>query len=446
MKTKNKMIALLGIAILRCSVFLVALPSIAAKQTTQKVSASEVTTASEDDFVLGIYGNANEDDTIDMRDLTYVKLIFFGKRQETELADAKYDGEINPLDFVQIKLIIVGKEKEITIVDEVDRIVTVSMPVERMGVAYAATATVIKAIGAEDKVVGVGSTIKAENMKILFPKLSQLPSIGSTWAPDVEGVLVLEPDLVLMVTSGSATETLAKQLEGTGIPVIGAYCTSPLTYTETVEKLAYILNKRTEAEKYSDWYESCLNIIKSWTEGLSEADKPRVFDTYRWSGAWKTYGRDNPSVNQIIKMAGGINIAGDLPGSCIAVDLEWVITENPSIIVVHSGWPPHTFGYDVDDISGAKTFREEFMNLSEFKNLKAVKDGKVYLIYSDVLAWRAWFLAPLYFAKWFHPELFEDLNPNAIHQEWLTEFMHIDYDLKDHGVFVYHPEKHSDGK
>ncbi|MCK4734944.1 MAG: hypothetical protein KAT65_21000, partial [Methanophagales archaeon] len=62
MKTKNKLLALLEIAIVLCSVFLVALPAtvIAAEQATQKVSASEVATASEDEYVLGIYGNANE--------------------------------------------------------------------------------------------------------------------------------------------------------------------------------------------------------------------------------------------------------------------------------------------------------------------------------------------------------------------------------------------------
>ena len=40
-------------------------------------------------------------------------------------------------------------------------------------------------------------------------------------------------------------------------------------------------------------------------------------------------------------------------------------------------------------------------------------------------------------AKWFHPELFEDLDPQAIHQEFLTEFQRLDYDLDERGVFVY---------
>ena len=71
MKTRNKIVALVEIAVVLCSMFLVALPAIAAEQETQKVSASEVTAASEDDFILEIYGNANEDECIDMRDYTY---------------------------------------------------------------------------------------------------------------------------------------------------------------------------------------------------------------------------------------------------------------------------------------------------------------------------------------------------------------------------------------
>ena len=46
-------------------------------------------------------------------------------------------------------------------------------------------------------------------------------------------------------------------------------------------------------------------------------------------------------------------------------------------------------------------------------------------------------VAMAYWAKWLHPELFEDLDPKAIHQQYLTDFMRIDYDLDEHGVFAY---------
>jgi iron complex transport system substrate-binding protein len=171
MKTKNssfgktflskRRFALVEIIIVLCLVFLVALPGIAAEQSTQEVSASKVTTASEDDYVLGIYGNANEDDTIDMRDLTYVKLIFFGKKPETELADAKYDGKINPLDFIQIKLIIVGKEKELTLVDTLGKAVTVHKPVKRIIVIADTQADVIRVLGAVDR-EGQATTLSSD--------------------------------------------------------------------------------------------------------------------------------------------------------------------------------------------------------------------------------------------------------------------------------------------
>jgi peptide/nickel transport system substrate-binding protein len=55
------------------------------------------------------FGDANEDGTIDIKDVTYVKLIIFGKKPTTELADANQDGRINVGDVIQIKLIILRK-------------------------------------------------------------------------------------------------------------------------------------------------------------------------------------------------------------------------------------------------------------------------------------------------------------------------------------------------
>ena len=207
MKTKNKVLTMVEIAIVLCSVFLVALSATA-------------NAAEEDDYVLDIYGNANEDDTIDMRDLTYVKLIFFGKKPETELADAKYDGKINPLDFIQIKLIIVGKEKELTIIDSADRVVTVKKPVERIvtliGLYDDETLRVLRA---QDKLVGISNHyIGRYNYQIYFPEISKLPTVGSVFNPDYEAILSLSPDLVFAWHSLAAGQ--AEKLPG--VAVIGA--------------------------------------------------------------------------------------------------------------------------------------------------------------------------------------------------------------------------------
>ena len=56
-----------------------------------------------------LYGDANGDGKIDMRDVTYVGLIILGKKPANELADANQDGRINVLDITYIELIILGK-------------------------------------------------------------------------------------------------------------------------------------------------------------------------------------------------------------------------------------------------------------------------------------------------------------------------------------------------
>ena len=439
MKTKNKILALLEIAIVLCSLFLVAIPAIAAEQTTHEVSASEVTTASEDEYVLGIYGNANEDDTIDMRDVTYTKLVIFGKKDETELADAYYDDEVDVLDVVQIKLIILGRESELTIVDGFDRIVTVSMPVERIVITHYMDASIIKALEAEDKVVGVASAVTEH--ETLLPELSQLPSIGSTWSPDAEKVIALEPDLVIAL--GTAAKPLAEQLEPVGIPLIGIYCIDLSVYEEVVKKRAYLLGKKDKADEYIDWYQGYLDIIDERVEGLSEEDKPRVLFIAGGPGRWYVLGSDLVAYHLLFEMAGGISISKEVPGICIEVDPEWVIDQNPEMVLLRTGYPQA--GYDADDPSEMIATRDEFMSRPGVEVMDAVKEGEVYVTTYDVMD-NALFVGFAYCAKWFHPELFEDLDPNAIHQEWLTRFQRLDYDLDEHGTFMYHPVYNPEGR
>jgi iron complex transport system substrate-binding protein len=394
MKTKNKTIAMLEIAIVLCSVFLVALPGIAADQNVQqemqKVSANTITTASEDDYVLGVYGNANEDDTIDMGDVVYTKLAIFGKKAKTELCDAKYDGRINVLDVIQTKLIILGKEKELTVIDTVDRIVTVKKPIKRIVVINRNILETMRSIDATDKIVGVGKQTKDD--KAFFPVFSEYPCIGSWGSPDIEKILELRPDVVTLwaTLSPSKQEGTQNKLEASNpdITVIRFDCFKPDWYIEEVRKLGYILDKKEEAEEFIDFYQSCKGTITERVEGISEEDRPKVYierKHYRTDGVGR-------AMHQMVVTAGGNNIFSDLSGYA-DIDPEEVIKRDPEIIV-----------YVISD--------------------------SVYRGARDIVGIR-------YLAKWFHPELFKDLDPKAIHQEYLTRFQGLDIDLDKKGVFVY---------
>jgi len=82
------------------------------------------------------------------------------------------------------------------------------------------------------------------------------------------------------------------------------------------------------------------------------------------------------------------------------------------------------------------------MSRTELLEVSAVKEGHVYVISGYITTWGPsagcrGFLSIAYMAKWFHPDLFADMDPETIHQEYLTEFQGLDIDLNEKGVFVY---------
>jgi iron complex transport system substrate-binding protein len=204
MKTKNKLMA----AIVLCSLFLVALSGICIASATE-------------DETLDIYGNANEDDIIDMRDLTFTARMILRLEDETELADANYDGRVSVADMTQIGLIILGRESKLTLVDGSDRIVTVNKPVERIVFTHLATAEGISILGAGDRVVGRDYTMPSLE---LFPELMELPSVTGPMGPynvDYEKVFELDPDIFLTsYIPAPGFEDVVATLEPEGIPVV----------------------------------------------------------------------------------------------------------------------------------------------------------------------------------------------------------------------------------
>ena len=412
---KTKIVVLIGLAL--CTMLLVS-PALASDTST-----------------LEIYGNANEDDTIDMRDLTYVKLIFFGKKPETELADAKYDDKINPLDFIQIKLIIVGKEKELTIIDFANRIVTVKKPVERViTILFGNTmADAMRMLGAKDKIVGVRTSVTKE--KIYFPELSKLPSVGSVFNPDIEAILNLEPDVVFMAESKAAK--LDEKLPD-NIAVVGFdlhYIADIIN--EEVMKLGYILDKRNEAGEFIDHHNEYIDFIKARTEGLSEEEGTKVYLEWYSTKPYRTYGGKSWD-HQKILMAGGKNIFVDLDVSAVYVDPEEVIMRNPDIIIQKQYVSVGNLGYELDDPSLAEAARYAIVSRPELANVGAVKNERVYLVLGPITVGIPYYIGIAYYAKWLYPDLFEDMDPRAIHQEHIDRFCPgLDYNVYEHGVFVY---------
>jgi iron complex transport system substrate-binding protein len=95
-------------------------------------------------------------------------------------------------------------------------------------------------------------------------------------------------------------------------------------------------------------------------------------------------------------------------------------------------------GYETNDMSKMAATKEQVMNRTELANIDAVKFNDVYCLdYLLLLGAGNNIIGTAYLAKLFHPDLFQDIDPEAIHQEYVDKFCRIDFDIRSQGAFVY---------
>ncbi|RJE46832.1 hypothetical protein A7K50_12470 [Dehalobacter sp. MCB1] len=370
------------------------------------------------------------DDTIDEKDVAYVEGVIKGTNAATNLSDANYDGKVDSQDVDQIEQIINGTEKTLIIKDDDGTTVIIPKPIKRAvasGRVYD-VCEVMRSLNVANLLVGVSKEIQDRN--IYFPELSKLHGVGTAWEPDYEAIIQLDPDIVMIsgrtIPSSSRYAGYKEKLEG-ATPVVYLALQLEENLTERITKMGYIFNCRDDAETFIEWHDSIIDEIESKTENLAENEKPRVFPTFYSDGSWNVYPGSYGSIPEMCAIAGGKNI-GDVWSSSehSEVDLEWIATQNPDIIVA---FPTYLCGYE-NSSPDFNSLKNNILGTPILQNVSAVKKNKVYVICANCFEYapsRIVMIAQM--AKWYHPDLFVDLDPIAIHQEYLTKFQKIEFDV-----------------
>ncbi|MBI9108520.1 MAG: ABC transporter substrate-binding protein [Spirochaetales bacterium] len=326
-------------------------------------------------------------------------------------------------------------DEYITIIDCVGNQVTINKPVntviaEGMGEVFA----VIKALKAEELIVASNDYVMRN--EAFFPVIANLPPISEGGAVDYEKIISLDPDLLCMDPDFyHRYEALASE-----VTIIQLSFES----TKAVSILGAILDREDEATEFIEWIESYTNVVDERIQTLSKEELKDVFFYYGGEYGmsppppYGTFGSDNFLKNELIRKAGGRSLSRDIPGNWVAVDPEWVIEQNPKMIIRECYIVSQTpeMGYGVNDLSGAKTLMDNISEQPAFESSDAVKTGNVHMIYGDLVT-DSWFVSLIYLAKWFHPDLFNDLDPEKMHQEYITRFQRLDFDVSKQGIFSY---------
>ncbi|NPE27845.1 ABC transporter substrate-binding protein [Methanococcoides sp. SA1] len=335
---------------------------------------------------------------------------------------------------------------QITITDALGREVTLDKPAERIAYTHPAVAEMLLVVGAWDKVVGRDGSTSDKNF---YPGLKEIPVICPEISLEVnyEQIVETQPDVFIMPYLGWEADNIDEIIDTLEpeIPVIFVEPLNSDTFLETVQTIGLISGNEDQAQEYIEFYSSIYDPIVAESSKLSPEERVNVF--YKVGSLdpeqIMTFGKEVTGTNELFYAAGGRNIAGDLPFAFSEVDSEWLLEQEMDSIIImcwgikYSG----VFGYTVDDPEFARgegpKIRNEFMDMDVFSHSDAVKNGNVFLLHSDLLCTPRHIVAIAYMAKWFHPELYPDLDPEAIHQEYIDRFVGEAYDLSDAGLFAY---------
>lgn len=305
---------------------------------------------------------------------------------------------------------------KIILEDSAGRKVEVPCPPKRIVTLNSDAAELICAFGEEERIAGVTNSDK-------FPlSLNQKPRVGLFNAPSLEKILSLQPDLVIAYSS-SIKSQLVQQMNRSGIPVILLDCYKLDSFKEDVSKLGRILQKENSALEYVAMFDNYLQLVKNRTEKIPEEKRKRVY-IEAYSDYCTVNGSKGNGAAQMVEIAGGINIARDMPNVYTQISPEWVVTQNPDAIIKGAG-SKIVSGYH-KDYSSMKNLVNNIKNRVGWDKIQAVKTGSVYIVSADLWTGPRQVIGIIYIAKWLYPELFRDLNPLEIHGEFLDKYFHCD--------------------
>jgi iron complex transport system substrate-binding protein len=266
------------------------------------------------------------------------------------------------------------------VVDDLGRMVAINGTPQRIISLAPSNTEILFALGLGDKVVGV-------TMYCDYPPEAQdKEKVGDYYGPDIEKIIALQPDLIL------ATDfhrfDLIPALEEQGLTVFAVAPQTLDDVLESIQKIGEITDKETEASELVNGMRGKIEEIEEQTKELEQ--KPRVFYMTWHDPVW-TVGR-NTWIDDLINIAGGVNIFSPYFESGAMVEIEWVIFLNPEIIIT-SEWS-----------------YEWALNATELASTNASQTGRIYT-FDDDLAQRP---GPRlvegldWFAYLIHPEIFEE--------------------------------------
>ena len=213
-----------------------------------------------------------------------------------------------------------------------------------------ASTEILFAIGAGDRVVGRSEFDKWPNAA------HAVPNLGPGLRPNVEAIIAARPDLVILYASQD-NRSAARQLRGAGIATAAFKVDSIAHFEQITRLLGRLSGDSARGALVADTVMRTLDSVRAVTRDL-----PRV------SVVLPAYEQPllviggGSFMSQLVEIAGGRNVYGDIAQPSPAVAFEDLLQRNPDVVLA----PPDY----------AQTLRTS----TRWRTLPAVRNGRVLLL------------------------------------------------------------------
>jgi iron complex transport system substrate-binding protein len=201
--------------------------------------------------------------------------------------------------------------------------VAAGRPAERIVSLSPSTTETLFALGAGRKVVGVSTWCNYP------PEAKNLPKMGDYGTPATEAILAKRPDLV--VVSGRGLERLRGELDRAGIRLYFAPDDTVANIARGFEELGALAGAPEAGRRLSAELREAF-AAGAARGGEPEERRPLVF-IETWGEPVSTVGGDT-FVDELIRAAGGRNVAADLGKGYFTPAVETLIRRDPQVILI----------------------------------------------------------------------------------------------------------------
>jgi len=311
-----------------------------------------------------------------------------------------------------------------TIKDSTGREIKIPAKMQRVIVLNSSTYNMVTAIGAADTIIGVNdSTQQVE------PTAANLAVFGTFMQPNVEKIIEARPDALLV--NSNINPAQIKQLEDAGVTVIFFEFYLPSILQDEISTLGALFNKEEQAQKYVDFIMKYRELIENRVKDIKPEDKAMVY--FEGYGDYGTVAQGTGG-DELVKLAGGINIAGQENMKYPKVSAEWVLQKNPQVIVKTVSSKYRAMGEGYTDKTAVKAIYDNIIFRPGWNELAAVKKNKVVLLAADIgTTPEGSIIGMLYMAKTMYPDKFTDIDPYEVYKQMKREFYHVG----TKGIIVY---------